>query len=110
MIYINFHNQSARGWGQMFLNSISCYSVSALLSPLISFVASPFIHQIASVLLILHTSAMTLTIGGLFKDVLLVTFSFFFFKSPLTHLQVYHSINSKCVTSQLDLKCDVIII
>lgn len=47
--------------------------------------------QIATYLLISHTSAMTLTIGGLFKDVLLVIFSVVFFGSPLTLLQVKRS-------------------
>jgi hypothetical protein len=44
--------------------------------------------QVASVLLILHTSAMVLSIGGLFKDVLLVSLSYIFFASPVTYLQV----------------------
>mmetsp|Transcript_6149 Transcript_6149/g.6314 ORF Transcript_6149/g.6314 Transcript_6149/m.6314 type:complete len:381 (-) Transcript_6149:410-1552(-) len=48
-----------------------------------------FALNIASVLLISHTSAMTLTIGGLFKDVMLVAFSVAFFSSPLSFLQIY---------------------
>jgi hypothetical protein len=44
--------------------------------------------QIASVLLIANTSALTLTLAGLFKDVLLVIFSVLFYLSPLTAMQV----------------------
>jgi drug/metabolite transporter (DMT)-like permease len=44
--------------------------------------------NVCIVLLISHTSALTLTIGGIFKDLLLVFSSVFFFESPLTHLQI----------------------
>jgi hypothetical protein len=44
--------------------------------------------QVASVLLILHTSAVVLSIGGLFNDVLLVFLSCIFFASHVPYLQV----------------------
>ena len=47
-----------------------------------------FALNIASVILISTTSAMTLTLGGLIKDVLLVASSVVFFASPISVLQV----------------------
>lgn len=41
------------------------------------------------VLLIANTSALTFTIGGLFKDILLVTLSVIVFGSPVSALQIF---------------------
>ena len=67
-------------------------TLSNLSHPISRITSSLYTAQIATYLLISHTSAMTLTIGGLFKDVLLVIFSVIFFGSPLTILQVKRSV------------------
>jgi drug/metabolite transporter (DMT)-like permease len=46
-----------------------------------------FLLNIASVMLIKHTSALTLTLAGVIKDILLVVLSLLIFKSPVTPLQ-----------------------
>lgn len=43
--------------------------------------------NIASVMLIAHTSALTLTLAGIVKDILLVNFSMIIFQAPVTLLQ-----------------------
>eukprot|EP00600_Ochromonadales_sp_CCMP1393_P010656 CAMPEP_0174996850 /NCGR_PEP_ID=MMETSP0005-20121125/625_1 /TAXON_ID=420556 /ORGANISM="Ochromonas sp., Strain CCMP1393" /LENGTH=110 /DNA_ID=CAMNT_0016251307 /DNA_START=688 /DNA_END=1020 /DNA_ORIENTATION=+ len=47
-----------------------------------------FSLNIASVMLIKHTSALTLSLAGIVKDVLLVFMSMAIFKSPVSMLQV----------------------
>jgi drug/metabolite transporter (DMT)-like permease len=47
-----------------------------------------FTLNVAVVLLISHTSALTLTLAGIFKDILLVVLSVLVFGSPVTPLQV----------------------
>ena len=46
-----------------------------------------FSLNVASVMLIKHTSALTLTLSGVVKDILLVFLSLMIFKSPVTALQ-----------------------
>jgi hypothetical protein len=46
-----------------------------------------FTLNIASVLLISHTSALVLTLAGVFKDILLVVLSLVVFESPVSMLQ-----------------------
>jgi drug/metabolite transporter (DMT)-like permease len=46
-----------------------------------------FSLNIASVMLIAHTSALTLTLAGIVKDILLVVLSMSIFRAPVTHLQ-----------------------
>jgi drug/metabolite transporter (DMT)-like permease len=46
-----------------------------------------FTLNIASVMLIKHTSALTLTLAGVVKDILLVLLSMLIFKSPVSALQ-----------------------
>lgn len=48
-----------------------------------------FALNIAIVLLISHTSALVLSLGGIFKDILLVLFSVMFFSAPVTPLQIF---------------------
>ena len=48
-----------------------------------------FALNIAIVLLISHTSALVLSLGGIFKDILLVLFSYLFFSAPVTPLQLF---------------------
>ena len=48
-----------------------------------------FALNIAIVLLISHTSALVLSLGGIFKDILLVLFSVMFFAAPVTPLQIF---------------------
>jgi drug/metabolite transporter (DMT)-like permease len=47
-----------------------------------------FMLNVAVVLLISHTSALTLTLAGIFKDILLVVLSVLVFGSPVTPLQI----------------------
>mmetsp|Transcript_13222 Transcript_13222/g.24391 ORF Transcript_13222/g.24391 Transcript_13222/m.24391 type:complete len:310 (+) Transcript_13222:123-1052(+) len=47
-----------------------------------------FTLNVAVVMLISHTSALTLTLAGIFKDILLVVLSVLVFGSPVTPLQV----------------------
>lgn len=49
--------------------------------------AVAFMLNIASVMLIKHTSALTLTLAGIIKDILLVGLSLLIFKAPVTPLQ-----------------------
>jgi drug/metabolite transporter (DMT)-like permease len=48
-----------------------------------------FTLNVAVVMLISHTSALTLTLAGIFKDILLVVLSVLVFGSPVTLLQVF---------------------
>lgn len=61
---------------------------STLASILLINGAAAFCLNIASVLLITHTSAMVLVLGGIFKDIMLVILSVIVFKSPVSMLQV----------------------
>ena len=48
-----------------------------------------FFLNIAVVLLIKNTSSLTFSITGLFKDIMLVTFSVLIFRNPVTYLQLF---------------------
>jgi drug/metabolite transporter (DMT)-like permease len=61
---------SWRFWGILIANGMVAFSLN-----------------IASVMLIKHTSALTLTLAGVIKDILLVLLSLAIFKSPVTALQ-----------------------
>ncbi len=68
-----------------------------------------FFLNIAVVLLIKNTSSLTFSITGLFKDILLVTFSVLVFRNPITNLQLFGymislaSLNMYKVLNQLSI-------
>ena len=59
-----------------------------MLSLLLLSGALAFALNVSMVLLIKHSSALILSMGGLFKDLLLVVASQYIFSSPITHVQV----------------------
>lgn len=64
-----------------------------------------FFLNIASVLLITNTSALTLTLGGIVKDVMLVCLSWLVFQAPLSLLQVFgYSVSLFALNAHKDFK------